>query len=301
MQKKDMESSIGKKCAIVVIAIGQSEIWEISRRSILEYCNKYNIPLEIISERKYSENYERNNIFNMFEKNQIYDLFEKYDRILRLDWDVIITPICPNLFSIVPEEKIGAVFEDKGTRKSNRRNRIKIIQDKLGNIGWSSGYINAGIILTSKQHRKIFYTTDEDLEILKNINVDDREQTFLNYTIRKLRFKIYSLSYKFNHMSLFSEPWNKCQNRLQSYIIHYAGSKQEQSLKRMQIDYYKLFIKKKIKLEGIFSYILKRKLRFYKIYKIWFHFKEDIELRNFPFSRIIKIFKKYVKSKILIH
>lgn len=265
----------------------------------MKYCKKYKIPLEIISEKKYTENYEGNNIFNMFEKNQIYDLFEKYNRILRLDWDVLITPKCPNLFDVVPEERIGAVIEDRGSRKENRRWRIKKIQEEFNNIGWTSGYFNAGVIVASKKHREIFYTKPEELNLLKNINVEDREQTFLNYKIRQLGFKIFNLNYKFNHMSIFSEPWNNCQNRLQSYIIHYAGSSKEISLKRMELDYYKLFIKKKIKNKDIFHYFLKRRVKFLKIYKIWNDFNEDLKLKNFSFSHITKIFKKFLFKRIL--
>ena len=41
-----------------------------------------------------------------------YDLFDEYDRILSLDSDVILSPHCPNLFELVPNDAIGTVFED---------------------------------------------------------------------------------------------------------------------------------------------------------------------------------------------
>ncbi len=49
-----------------------------------------------------------------------YDLYEEYDRILSLDSDILISPKCPNLFDLIPEECIGTVFEDVGTRSSDR-------------------------------------------------------------------------------------------------------------------------------------------------------------------------------------
>jgi len=36
--------------------------------------------------------------------------------------------------------------------------------------------------------------------------------------------KIYELSYKFNHMSMFSEKWNGRASRFDSYMLHYAGN-----------------------------------------------------------------------------
>ena len=49
-----------------------------------------------------------------------YDLHEQYDRILHLDSDMLLSPNCPNLFDVVPYDKIGTIFEDKGTRRPQR-------------------------------------------------------------------------------------------------------------------------------------------------------------------------------------
>ncbi len=155
----------------------------------------------------------------MFEKNQIYELFDKYDRILRLDYDLIITPKCPNLFDIVPEDKIGGVFEDVGISKLDRKERIINIQNHLGNINWKMGYINAGVVIASKQHKELFNTTLDEINNVQKIkDIITPEQDFFNYMIRKLGFKVYNLNYKFNHIRYFPD------NRFDSYIIHYAGS-----------------------------------------------------------------------------
>jgi len=39
----------------------------------------------------------------------------------------------------------------------------------------------------------------------------------------KLGFEVHELSYKWNHMTMFSEPWNGNADRFESYIVHYAG------------------------------------------------------------------------------
>ena len=75
---------------------------------------------------------------------QFYDLFDTYDRILSLDTDILILRSCLNIFEVVPEEKIGTIFEDKGSRQKDRRKRIKKIQTEKEDIGWTEGYINTG-------------------------------------------------------------------------------------------------------------------------------------------------------------
>ncbi|MCP3968244.1 MAG: hypothetical protein GY718_18185, partial [Lentisphaerae bacterium] len=50
------------------------------------------------------------------------------------------------------------------------------------------------------------------------------DDAFIGYLIKKLKFPVYELSYKWNHMQMFSEPWNDNANRFDSYVIHYAGA-----------------------------------------------------------------------------
>lgn len=203
------------KNAVVVIVIGKSPEWEVCQRSVLAYCTQYNLPLEIITEAKFGIS----NTINLLEKNQIYDLFEKYDRILRLDYDMIITPNCPNLFEIVPEGMIGGVFEDVGIAKLDRINQMRIIQSYLFDVGWKSGYINAGVVVASKQHKDVFnISIDEICMMQAMLDIVMPEQDYLNYMIKKLGFGVHELSYKFNHIKYFDG------NRFDSYIIHYAGS-----------------------------------------------------------------------------
>ncbi len=221
-------------------------MWDISRKTIEKYCEKNNTPLEVITEKKY-EIKNTTGVYNYthLEKNQVYDLFEKYERILRVDWDVIISPHCPNLFEIVPEDKIGVIFEDVGPKRGNRLSRIRLLQEVFGDIGWRSGYFNSGVILASKQHRSLFLLKEEDIKEIENLKTEvSKEQSYLNYRVRKIGLDIYELGYKFNHTRNFSKNWNGNPPRHESYIIHYAGSK-KQGLKNMRIDYGILFENKK--------------------------------------------------------
>lgn len=147
-----------------------------------------------------------------------YDLFETYDRILYVDADIIINKGCPNLFEIVPYDTIGAVMEDKGSRRKERLARIRRVNAYLGDIGWREGFFNMGVYVVSKIHRKIFQKLNGRLW-------EDRgwDSPFYSYQIMRLGYKYIDLGYKFNHMSMFSEPWNGSPSRFDSHFLHYAG------------------------------------------------------------------------------
>ena len=149
---------------------------------------------------------------------QLYDLFKEYDRILCLDSDILILKSCPDIFNLVPVHQIASIYEDKGSRKKDRRNRIQKIQNERKDVGWREGYINSGVILFSRMHRDLFSMKKEDLWMA--LGYDDVE---LGFQIHKNKYSIYELPYKFNHMSMFSEEWNNA-SKFESYIIHYAGN-----------------------------------------------------------------------------
>lgn len=148
----------------------------------------------------------------------LYNYYDEYDRILCIDSDVLVLPSCPNLFDEVPEDCIGSSFEDIGSRAGPRRRSIADIQKKFGQIGWKQGYINTGVIVTSKMHRHVF--TAIDGKYYTDFGSDD---VHIGYKAHKLGFKIHQLSFKFNHMTMFSESWNGNADRFDSHIIHYAG------------------------------------------------------------------------------
>lgn len=153
----------------------------------------------------------------------IYEQFKIYDRILHLDSDIVINKDCPNIFDIVPHDKIGFVFEDKGSRLEERRRRIVSIKNLYGdNEKWISGYFNAGMFIASRLHREVFTSIDGKFWG-EHQKVRGSDQTHLGYQLMKQGHKYIDLGYKWNHMSMFSEPWNGNPSRFDSYILHYAG------------------------------------------------------------------------------
>jgi len=148
----------------------------------------------------------------------LYHMFKLYNMILCIDSDVIITPECPNPFDIIPADHIGTVYEDIGSRKKDRENRIFLSQKKFGEIGWRNGYINTGFFMASAMHKDIFMPVD-------GMFWDGRgyDDVHLGYQIFKNKLNVHELSYKWNHMTMMSEEWNGNPDRFKSYIIHYAG------------------------------------------------------------------------------
>uniref|UniRef100_A0A6M3XS86 Putative glycosyltransferase n=1 Tax=viral metagenome TaxID=1070528 RepID=A0A6M3XS86_9ZZZZ len=150
---------------------------------------------------------------------QFYELFDDYDRILSLDSDTLVLKSCPDIFKLVPFSKVATIFEDKGSRQADRRERIKKASERFGKIAWYEGYINTGFALFSREHKFIFEPKEEK-ELYMDLGYDD---VYLGYQIFKYGIGIHELSYRFNHMSMFSEDWNMNASRFDSYVIHYAG------------------------------------------------------------------------------
>lgn len=170
-----------------------------------------------------------------------YDLFEEYDRILHLDTDMIVLPSCPNLFEMVPYEKIGTIYEDKGSRKDHRMRCILAAQRKFGFIDWFGGYINTGTFLTSKCHKEIYQKING--EFWTDFGSDDVQ---LGYLIKKNNFQVMELPFQFNHMTMYSEAWNGFPNRFDSHIIHYAGrgifdKSAKNKLEQMRADFKEIY------------------------------------------------------------
>lgn len=195
------------KTAVVTMNIGDKfkEMAELTIPTMKAYADKINADFVIIDSVKIDE------VHIHFEKFQIYDMFDIYDRILFLDMDLIVSPSCPNLFDIVPEEEFGAFVESD---YQGRDNQIIPLQEKCGDIGWKETYFNSGVFLVSKKHKEMFnYNTE--LSRVKGTG----EQGQLNYTLQKLGIPLFKLDLKFNHMDVC----RKNDERFNSYIIHYAG------------------------------------------------------------------------------
>jgi len=200
------------KKALVTMCIGDKweELKKLTFPSITNYANRIgatfiNIDKPMIHPQEVG-----------FEKFQMFKILSYYDRIIYLDADLIVSKKCPDLFNIVPEDEIGAFVESNYWYLSpdvDHRQRIIEVQKVLGNIGWVDQYINTGVLVLGKRHKWIF-----DLSQNQKIVIDLREQTQLNYNIKKLGYWVHDIGMRFNKMD-FCNPLD----RFDAHIIHYAG------------------------------------------------------------------------------
>lgn len=205
---------------------------------IEKFADKWNAKMEIIDSNPPVMTDDSKPHYRIMEVGK---LLGSYDRVVCLDADMLILPDCPNPFEAVDEDKIGSIFEDKGSRQARRHQLIQEIQKTWGNIGWRTGYTNAGIFVVSRKHKDIFQPFDG-----KYWTSWGSADLHLSYLARKNNHPIQELSFKWNHMTMFSEPWNNRANRFDSYIIHYAGmgtfdcnNKQEQIKRDIKHEYSK--------------------------------------------------------------
>jgi lipopolysaccharide biosynthesis glycosyltransferase len=202
------------------------EMTNITHPIIKNYCIKIGADFRILNQESECKEGKRKNHYRITE---IRNLLEKYDRVLCLDSDIIINKNCPNIFDEVPYNRIGTIFEDKGSRTHARRYRMGEIQDRFGDVNWNSGYINTGVFVVSKIHKDIFLPINNEFWMKEG-----EDDVHIGYNIHKFEFKIFELNFKWNHMTMFSEGWNNHANRFGSYIIHYAGSGLFNSRDRME-------------------------------------------------------------------
>mgnify|MGYP001571141470 FL=1 len=195
---------------------GFESISNLTYPSLIEYSKKCNADFIKLTK---SINHEDSDGKSHYKILNNYDTLEEYDRILHLDSDILITKNCPNIFELIPEDKIGIVYEDKGTRVEHRKEVMRNIQKTFGDIGWIQGYPNTGLILASKKHRDIFKKIDGKL-------YEDWGQdcAHIGYNIVKYGFNVHELDFRWNHMVCFAEPWNGNPFRFNSFMVHYAGS-----------------------------------------------------------------------------
>jgi len=221
--------------AVVVVNIGRAHLMRWALPSISAYCSRTGARFHPINEPRWSLGTHQGYNYGTFEKFQVYELFDTYERILRLDADVIVSPTCPNLFETDPH-KVYAVREDRFSRKASRLKQMKLVQQTLGTLPeWTSGYVNSGVVLASREHRRAFRLRNAKKVLRMNLG-EFKEQTMLNWRLRYLGFRVVDLGPAFNHMSMFDEH----ADREKAHILHYAGAHGPKA-EAMRRDYTRLF------------------------------------------------------------
>lgn len=194
--------------AVVTITMGEhAKLAHLTHPTIKAYADKIGADFVVIKDRLISQTTPH------WEKFQIYHMLSHYKRIIYLDTDIIVRDDCPNLFEVVPENKLGVFNEGPFTdRRGAMQLAAEQYQTKLDD--WDGVYFNSGVMVVSRQQRDIFVKPSEEI-------FNFYEQSYLNLRAHKLRIELHKLNYNFNRMSCMDSVTGM--HRLASYIVHYAG------------------------------------------------------------------------------
>jgi lipopolysaccharide biosynthesis glycosyltransferase len=217
------------KTAVFTITIGDfyKQLSEVTHPTIKNYAKKIGADFLVCDETTLP--------FPHYEKFEIAKLLETYDRVLYLDSDILVSPNTPNIFDVVPENKMGMLDEsvlgyDREFRKFLTEHAPELVS------GWEKHKkcYNAGVIVCSKEHKNIFKLPD-------NFVNHYFEQSYLNLRLLEEKAEIFDLPIQYNRMIYLDLVTPE--HRLKSYIIHYAGF-----LEKRPIEECKKFLEKEYKM-----------------------------------------------------
>lgn len=161
-----------------------------------------------------------------------YNLLVEYDRVIVIGSNVIVRDDAPNLFDIVPNNKIGAL--DEGHFRSCTEEWIESKNHYKDEYveKWEGKWYNCDIMVISRQHRHIF----------KNPHFYNQDDTphpkfLINRRIQSNdKIEVELLSERYNRLHFMDEKVGT--SRLSSYFINYAGGPIDQVVNVMGKDLY---------------------------------------------------------------
>jgi hypothetical protein len=207
---------------VVTASVGAnfSEMGRITQPLMQRYAGRCGADFFVIAEPLLAQ---RVGLPPRYEKFQLYDLLERYERVLFLDNDILVSPDAPNVFDLVPDGVFAASSEETFSRV---RLDIELTQQALGAIDWRSPYFNTGVMVASAGHRPLFDPVREELLQWNTFSMADaryhpagEDQAYLNYLINAHAVPFQDLGYRFNHTRVRTDT----HRRFHSHFIHYAG------------------------------------------------------------------------------
>jgi hypothetical protein len=201
-----------KDTLVLTISIGEyyNELAKLTLPSIQSYAKK--IGADFLNINEFNKYY----ITQKWNKFHIHELLNKYRRILYLDVDILIREDTPNLFEIVPENKLGMFNEG---RYAPRFEYLEQASEYYGEPlkSWGGQFYNSGVMVISRMHKNIF-------KLPKGQDFVETDQPYINLRILNDNVQMFDLDYKFNRMDILDKHCGI--SRLDSYIVHYAGGPQ---------------------------------------------------------------------------
>ena len=148
------------------------------------------------------------------ERLKLLPYFDRFDRFIFMDDSCIIAPDCPNLFDLVPPEKLGCVVEPIDLFPDREKMLENVL--KLYGIEQSNHrYFNAGMLVFSQRHRVLF----EHIHLFKPSKKWD--QDFFNAMVNKFDLEIQDLGLAYNYLgSLIHQNMKRDFDGQTIYIYH---------------------------------------------------------------------------------
>lgn len=152
-----------------------------------------------------------------FAKFACHPQIQSYDRAMIIDCDVVIRAQAPDIFSIVPADHLGVVFE------SEHLDRVEWIQQmqelfELPPESVQNRYFNSGVLVMGRNSYALFDSQVEETLY----RLPQYEQTYLNARAVKLGIPLYPLEAEFNYISSFDSPY--APDWRHAWFVHIAGS-----------------------------------------------------------------------------
>jgi lipopolysaccharide biosynthesis glycosyltransferase len=195
---------------VLTISIGDyyNKVSALTLPSIKKYAEK--ISADFININEFNSEY----ITQKWNKFHIHELLNSYKRIIYFDIDLIIRDDAPNLFEIVPENKLGMFNEGRYAP------RYEFLEQAASYYGeqlkpWNGKFYNSGVMVISRIHKHMF-------KLPIGHDFVETDQPYLNLRILNDKIEMYDLDYKFNRMDLVDKFCGI--SRLDSYVVHYAGA-----------------------------------------------------------------------------
>lgn len=217
--------------ALVTLAIGKPAYAARTLPLLARWARREHWDLVVLEEQKlrFNPNWPRRRFGLHIEKYQLFEYLGRYDRVIYADADILVHPDAPNLFSLVPEEAVGGVWDDTGPDFWKREEALARVaaHHGAGPLPERTGprFLNAGLLVLSRAHRELW-------RFDRQAFVRGRwpDQTLFNYRLLRTETPIFPLPETCNLMPLHAEDWTQAERRRQGPLVHYASREAKEIL-----------------------------------------------------------------------
>jgi len=222
--------SAGGRRAVVTLAIGRGgrELLDLSGPFMERYAARIGVEFIAITERRIRHRLQwRKGRVNLhLEKFQLGDLLDRFERILYLDADILVSPAAPDFFDMAAPGELGVVTDAGEEIAWKRAEEMAAIAAKRGALkDPAPPYFNAGVLLLSRAHRELLRFDSAKL-------VPGRwpDQTYLNYESALQNLPRRYLDPRANFLPE-APGWEDTATRRAAWAVHYAGEKAKPLMK----------------------------------------------------------------------